>query len=121
MSAHTPGPWRSVCDRPNTRKGERMAMVSTRAGRQCIDCTGSGKSFAEDVANAEFIVRAVNSHDALLASAKEMLAGMVEFGDWAVRGGAHTKYPEQFAGFELSMRKAKAAIAKAEGREATHV
>lgn len=59
MSAkHTPGPWRAICDSPGTLKIARMAMVATNGGRTSMDCTGSGKDYAEDCANAQLIAQA---------------------------------------------------------------
>ena len=102
----TPGQWEAIVDSPRTRKARRMAMVNTKGGKQCIDCTGSGKNYAEDVANAKFIVRAVNSHDALLEALRKMLEH------------CPCSPKERFSGHRIDcpVPEAEAAIDKAEGR-----
>lgn len=69
MSAarHTPGPWTASIDGP--RRRPRMALVHTGAGKQSIDCTGSGPSFDVDAANARLIAAAPD----LLAALKALL------------------------------------------------
>lgn len=75
---HTPTPWRAVIDQGNPRVFKHaMALVATTAEGahvQAIDCTRSGANFVEDRANAEFIVRAVNCHEELVAALKVLLA-----------------------------------------------
>lgn len=71
---HSPTPWRVQAD-PVVRSPRlgRMALVITPNGRTSIDVTGSGETYAQDVANAAYIVRAVNAHEALLSAAKDAL------------------------------------------------
>ena len=53
MSAHTPGPWRAMVNKPKAR--QPMALVATLDGDMSIDCTRSGQDYAEDCANARLI------------------------------------------------------------------
>jgi hypothetical protein len=57
---HSPLPWHAGID-----------VIATPNGSMCICCRQSGARPEQDHANAEFIVRAVNNHDALLAFAKK--------------------------------------------------
>jgi hypothetical protein len=104
MSTHTKGPWRDVSDHKRGRASSRpMALVSTtHLTGVCIDCTGSGASFAEDCANAALIAAAPD----LLEALRTVLDSM----------GALTKQHE----LENHMRPEEAAqvwaaLAKAEG------
>jgi len=84
--AHTSGPW------------EARGIVIHRAtpdsdtGATPLLCvvTGEGTSSDEDEANAEFIVRACNSHDALLEVAKKARAALVIAIPWAIREPGET-------------------------------
>lgn len=65
----SPAPWRAVTEAPHRKNPAGTAMVATDVRESmCIDCTRSGASWMEDIANAERIVQCVNSHDALLAA-----------------------------------------------------
>ncbi len=100
MSKHTPGPWADVSDDPKARhESRRMALVSTSyAGGQAIDCTRSGKSFAEDCANAR-----------LVAASPDMLAALI-----ACYSDLQRYAPPNSSGLKL----ARGAIAKATGEQA---
>lgn len=62
---HTPGPWK-VSETPEP--GSAWTITSP-SGHIAI---GWGPGSSQDDANAEFIVRACNSHDALLAACQEV-------------------------------------------------
>jgi hypothetical protein len=65
---HSPGPWRDVSDEPSKSR-RPMAMVNVGGeGRMCVDCTDSGKNFAQDLANAR-----------LIAAAPDLLAALIRF------------------------------------------
>jgi hypothetical protein len=64
MSKHTETPWRNVLNQHNDHTSE----VWARNDRVVVALCGTGN---EAVANAEFIVRAVNAHDELLEALKE--------------------------------------------------
>ena len=69
MSKHTPTPWSY-----SGTSGDTHIMGPPRAGgRRTIAevCPHNAVSLEEQDANKEFIVRACNSHDALVAAAKE--------------------------------------------------
>jgi hypothetical protein len=63
---HTPGPWIVQLDRSTKGKAPRMALV-VAGGRAAIDCTGSGKDFNQDCANAKLIAAAPDLLAALVA------------------------------------------------------
>jgi hypothetical protein len=67
---HTPGPWIVQLDRSTKGKAPRMALV-VAGGRAAIDCTGSGKDFNQDCANAKLIAAAPD----LLAFVMELASG----------------------------------------------
>jgi hypothetical protein len=103
MSAHTPGPWTNISDpAPNGRFGgmEPMALVSTHAGRTCIDCTGSGVDYAHDRANA-----------ILIAAAPDLLAELRNVLEWLDDGNRVLS-----GDCAADVARARDAIAKAEGR-----
>jgi hypothetical protein len=84
-AAHTPGPWHAVCDPEKTAKRKRMALVATHSGNphdMAIDCTDSGKNYAEDCANARLIAAAPQLAEALrvIAEACERY-GLADVGD----------------------------------------
>lgn len=91
MSTHSPLPW--------THSGIHIASLSLGRDVLVASARYSSATFDEARANAEFIVRACNAHDDLLAACKKVVE---HFGD-----------PACGALFGL-----RAAIAKA---EATHV
>ena len=68
---HTPTPWKVINDYEIVTQNNRF--IST-----CLD--GSGLEGIQDKYNADLIVRAVNSHEALLAIAKRFL-GLMDRGD----------------------------------------
>ena len=59
---HSPLPWKALTPE---------ALVNTSNGTMSIACDESGESAEQDLANAEFIVRACNSHAALLDALQE--------------------------------------------------
>ena len=67
MSKHTPTPWKIL-----------KAINTPEVGDAIVDCNSSKNLIASYIApsNAEFIVRAVNSHEALLGAAKIGLSYM---------------------------------------------
>lgn len=71
MSKHTPTPWKVVTGLYGTTSiwadGEEMAICP-------INYDGARRPPEESTANAEFIVRAVNCHDELLAALEDILA-----------------------------------------------
>lgn len=84
MNKHTPGPWRTGAGQPNEaasvvyagpvrefEAGRAVAVCYTRGGNPV---NGTAAVTAEDRANAERIVRAVNAHEALAAACKAALA-----------------------------------------------
>lgn len=93
MIAPTPGPWEAIewaCHAPTT-------IVAT-GGTVIAECSGLGRPHATVLADAAFIVRAVNSHEALLDALKRSL-------DWLA------SYPGE--GAMGAYDQARAAIAKA--------
>jgi hypothetical protein len=68
---HTAGPW--ICDDYyNPGSSPEIRMNGIRIARMCSAAIGKGQTQRqqEQKANAEFIVRACNSHDALLEACK---------------------------------------------------
>jgi len=78
---HTPTPWRAwgdevygQCDETATRPGNTTLAVKTQMAVLVCDTSMSlATSLEQDDANAAFIARACNSHDALLAACEELL------------------------------------------------
>jgi hypothetical protein len=103
LMAHSPGPWRLLVDPPQMKR-KRMALVITPHGRLAIDCTHSGATYEEDVANARLIAAAPDLLEALkeLFADYKTLADSGDAGNWSLEGKA------------VGML-ALAAIAKAEG------
>jgi hypothetical protein len=93
---HTPGPWIVQLDRSTKGKAPRMALV-VAGGRAAIDCTGSGKDFNQDCANAKLIAAAPD----LLACLKDWVN---DFAD-CLEGGEENEL----------VKFSRAAIAKAQG------
>ena len=50
-----------------------LTVDNEAEGKQICDCVGYGTTNAEDEANAEFICKAVNSHDALVEALSELV------------------------------------------------
>ena len=110
---HTPGPW-ATAGISNPQTNPRMSVWGPKAPD-----AQSGEWIAKDIrpANAEFIVRACNAHDDLVAALKDVLA-QFETGafvrntdsdgcsDWALKA----------AGPLRALAVAQKAVAKAEGR-----
>jgi len=75
MSAqHTPTPWKAVRENAHPTGGALLGVFVDRADGSCIAETFSncGQSDAECRANAAFIVRACNAHDALVAALSDL-------------------------------------------------
>jgi len=62
---HTPTPWKVGFKNPQT--------IESETGKDIAACGAYRLSLKEAEANADFIVRAVNSHEALLEAAKQAL------------------------------------------------
>lgn len=64
---HTPTPWEvnTLAGSPYSEGFSNDTLI--------FDCRPSGLQYAEIEANAEFIVRACNSHDALIADMKHIV------------------------------------------------
>lgn len=93
MSKHTPIPW----------------SVDHNCTSFIIDADGVTVAQVEDDADAEFIVRACNSHDDLLEALKELVK-LDDEGEQAFVDMGIQREPEH-----PSIRKARSAIAKATG------
>jgi hypothetical protein len=76
MSEHTKTPWRA--DQPRTYAGVKWDCIIRGAENSpvCI-VTVAGFPANESKANAAFIVKAVNNHDALVKALKESAADIV--------------------------------------------
>lgn len=114
----TPGPWRFECGEIFAADGECLGvMYRTEAW------TSGDPVLSEDQANARLIVRAVNSHDDLLAALKRPIVFTVEESEDVVRLSldgieiAAVDFNSAAAGALLQFdAAARAAIAKSEGR-----
>jgi hypothetical protein len=107
MSKNTPTPWKTA--RNNGIKSDLGdCRVVFAAGRDVAYCPPTDGD--EGNANADLIVRSVNSHADLLAAAKDVLAHLNARIDAAVKSGAVIPV---FAGIAAL----HSAIAKAEGEE----
>lgn len=99
MAAHTPIPWETT---------GRFIRGSIRVGRHgtpdVCDVYVDGNAPAEAQANAHFIVRACNNHEALLKAAKYLLAPF--------HGAMWVGKPEAML---AALEHLRAAVAKAEG------
>lgn len=69
MSQHTPTPW-SIEGKLN--KHQEGLLITSRDGLSIVCEMSGGLPFYEVEANAAFIVRAVNSHEALINALKEV-------------------------------------------------
>ena len=99
-TSHTPGPWKQ-----HATPGKIYASVRGADGRCVADCGSRSDVIAQ--ANAEFIVRACNAHDDLL-EALEACERALDEAYFAEPDGCGCLACE-------SLRKARAAIAKAKG------
>lgn len=113
--SHTPTPWRYVRQNPSPTTGEHM-IAGAKPGylAEVRDC-GSG----EVSANAEFIVRACNSHDALVAALKSVLAqanNIEVLGEWSVQDINHSAQKRVRAQVNAIYADARAALAAAEAK-----
>lgn len=99
---HTPTPWNTTEPQP----GVKIAIMA-QDGQHVADVIdqGLGVDTANMKANADFIVRAVNSHEDLLAACKQAMGAFVN----------HLDYDCNESSVEReSYRALRAAIAKAE-------
>ncbi len=112
MSKHTPGPWQIA---PNCEDNERLEIVNeyevlpngVQRAHWIADCDLQ-EGVEENRANAEFIVRACNSHDALMESFQRIADAADKF-----MCGEATDPPGTM---DFIRCVARAAIAKTEGR-----
>lgn len=102
---HTPTPWRVF----TTKDGRKLVGVGDKDGQGILDCGFGVWSWmhADGIANAELIVRAVNSHDALVKA----LRGLLRFCDQATSYEA--THPWQFGAY-IDAKAALAAFQDAE-------
>lgn len=108
MSDHTPGPWTLLPDRIAAPCFEHPNCEKTIAWLRrdgVLQCSNDGKGGAP---NAEFIVRACNSHAELLAALKGLVDRALEECDTTGCCGCTDRSQEIVA--------ARAVIAKAESR-----
>jgi hypothetical protein len=102
MSKHTPTPWRVT---EHERNDESIALcIHSDAMGMPICRLGGNISQINVEANAEFIVRAVNSHDKLVEAAERLLATL----------DAHLKTPH-LERLNSQMGQFRAALAMAKG------
>lgn len=73
---HTPGPWQ-VNKKVKTSVETAIDGQGINLIADCSDCDGE-RLRTEDEANAQFIVRACNSHYILLEACKFMLSEMIQ-------------------------------------------
>lgn len=78
---HTPTPWRLLAGT------ESIAVWSDKTGRYIMIPSPQTRDHDEQIANAAFIVRAVNSHDAMLAALKNLRANVADLPTIIQRGG----------------------------------
>jgi hypothetical protein len=78
MTTHTPGPWRYE------KRGDGSVGIWAQNDTKVIGMTAGWESEFEEPteANAEFIVRACNSHDELLEALHRTLALLPGRADW---------------------------------------
>lgn len=112
-AAHTPTPWRYTIDL--SLADEASAIVTAPDGSTVAIVVANGDAALSAAANAAFIVRACNSHDALVEALAETTEALKEARRYLSLGDrdamrAYTETGEV-------QTKARAAIAKAEGRE----
>lgn len=106
MPRHTETPWKQdKWSAIKTPDGETLLVVGVAMP------SGTHPKADEAEANTAFIVRAVNSHDALLAACKSL---MEMLGDYIVCGAIS---PRQRSENYKTMNEARAAIALAEAGE----
>lgn len=80
MSQRTPGPWRAI----KRGVGEDWVIIPQAHAQHAESWILAELRYqANDQVNAEFIVRAVNSHDSLLAALK----GIIELADAQIKAG----------------------------------
>lgn len=107
MSEHTPTPWRL----PKVpAEAPDATIVCDADGGSIADCTPAGPWIPEEQAeaNAAFIVRAVNSHDALVKAIHDYLAVFDRC------GGSESVSAQEFADARAAMGAALAAVKDAE-------
>ena len=110
MSKRTPGPWKAV---ERSRWHDAIRIVGRRNVETArVSTDGQRNDSDENRANAEFIVRAVNAHDDLLASVREMVKAA-----GSLMGEATGGMPVQDWGqVNDALVAAGRAVAKAEGK-----
>lgn len=98
---HTPTPWE--ISRSKYKGQEHLGLRNVDSLTEAVwrVDSGAGLNPARDEANAAFIVRAVNAHDELVEALSDIVHSV----------GGDTGFARQ-----QRMKKARAAIAKAEGK-----
>ena len=102
---HTPTPWKQGVNYPERIIGEHEIVAFVNHPE--LD----GKPNDREQANAEFIVRACNSHDELLEACKALVQNLEM--EWLPNGYGQCDYPLSYR----IIKNAKDIIAKAEGKE----
>ena len=77
MADHTPTPWRSGDHYPEYISDSNLMPVPIAGGFKEYATAAGGSRHGEAVANAELIVRAVNSHDALVKALDWAMARVI--------------------------------------------
>lgn len=110
---HTPLPWKA-------ENGESRGawIMGADEGWAALVC---GDNDSTAIANKDFIVRACNSHYALLESAKSTTAALVAAVSLLKRGSkkaapSDKMFDTMIADYENAIEAARAAISQAEGR-----
>ena len=126
MTQHTPGPWEAYDCEPEEQATGAMIFAEdgTEDGRLICTIAKSKRVqpddkrrlaysvlTEEDAANAEFIVRAVNCHEDLLAAAVAIVETQPHF---QKPGSAHKPGSDVYRRYEAGVAL-RAAIAKAKG------
>jgi hypothetical protein len=99
MTEHTPTPWHR-----NIPPASKYNTIFSGRNTHVLHLSSSGLDNKEIEANADFIVRAVNAHDDLVAA----LEAVIDYEDVMLPAGSY--------GEEVH-NKARAALAKAKGTE----
>jgi hypothetical protein len=109
MAEHSSLPWKRAIEAYRDWQTEsHVCRVMDSSGNWCVaECFAADKEPAES--NAEFIVRAVNSHDELVAALKEMHEMVLEAGFCDYSDGCGCKS-------SMLIKRAGEALLKAEGK-----
>lgn len=107
-AGHTPGPWRyhrvnsyfSITNDPSSFSGKWCGCIALTPERECDTAKEQAAWEKQDEANAQFVCRAVNSHDDLLAALEAIV----------------NDSPPRLSIRLVNLEKARAAIAKAKAQ-----